>query len=57
MGRGTAVTMETHAMLVEAMLGMRETGLFAHVNALTWPLQRVKKCGGFLYGMMVVGVV
>lgn len=36
MGRGTAVTMETHAMLVEAMPGMHETGLLAHVSALTW---------------------
>jgi hypothetical protein len=38
MGGSTAVTMETHTMLVEAMLGMRETGLFAHINALTGPL-------------------
>jgi hypothetical protein len=44
-------------MLVEAMLGMQETGLFAHINALTWPLQRVKRCGGFLDGTMVVCVV
>jgi hypothetical protein len=57
MSRSTTVTMETHAMLVEAMLGMQETGLFAHINALTWPLQRVKRCGGFLDGTMVVCVV